>query len=80
MNDLEARIRELERDNSALRNELEIQAVQFRAEVKLLRHELTETRETLASLNKVLGRLAWIITGGFISSIVAWIVGGGLVK
>ena len=59
---------------------VEQENIELRGEIKLLRQELYQLRESLGTLNKVLSKILWIITGGFLSSLVAWMLNGGLIK
>lgn len=69
MQDYEERLRVVENEN-----------LELRGEIKLLRQELHQLRENLTTLNNILGKLVWLISGGFILSGVAWVVGGGFAK
>lgn len=59
---------------------VENENLELRGEIKLLRQELHQLRENLTSLNNILSKFLWIISGGFIISGVTWILGGGFVK
>ena len=69
MSDFEDRLRVVEHEN-----------LELRGEIKLLRQELHQLRENLTSLNNILSKFLWIISGGFIISGVTWVLGGGFVR
>ena len=46
----------------------------------LLTQEVAQLHQDIDKLNSGIGRGLWLIGGGFIASIVAWIVNGGLIK
>lgn len=51
------------------KSELKIQALEM---------DLAQARDDIKSLRSGIGRGLWIIGGGFMSSIVAWIAAGGM--
>jgi len=44
----------------------------------LLRQEVSAMKKTIETYNTGMGRLLWLIGGGFIAAIVSWIAQGGL--
>ena len=46
----------------------------------LLSQEVTQLHVEVNNLSSGIGRVLWIIGGGFMASLVAWIVNGGLLK
>lgn len=65
--DMEQRLRTIERENT-----------QLRSEIVLLRAELQHLAKSVDSLNAILAKIAWLFAGGFAVSFVAFVVGGGL--
>lgn len=51
------------------KSELEIQALEM---------DLSQAKEDIKSLKSGIARGLWIIGGGFMSSVVAWIAAGGM--
>jgi len=66
--DLEARVRSLEKTNSDLNTEIQV-----------MKNDLAYIKSTLESWNSGIGKFIFILGGGLLSALVAWIVGGGLV-
>lgn len=65
--DLEDRVRSLEKENSDLKSD-----------IKLMQRDVSHIKESVDRWNTGLGRIVFIIGGGVLSAIVAWILRGGL--
>ena len=46
----------------------------------LLAQEVARLNKEITNLSSGIGRGLWLIGGGFLASLVAWVVNGGLVK
>lgn len=61
-------------DVEAIRDEV----IQMDKRLALLEQKVDQIDENVKSINNNLSKILWIIGGGFIASIVTWIVKGGL--
>lgn len=59
---------------------LEIEQVRLQSDVESLKNENSRLESEVKNLKSGIGRGLWILGGGFITSFVAWVVGGGLAK
>lgn len=65
--DLEDRVRSLERENNDLKSDM-----------KLMQRDLTYIKDSIDKWNTGFGRIVFIVGGGILSALVAWILRGGL--
>lgn len=59
-------------------SELQQRLIEAEKELAVLRVELENTKKKQENLNSGINRGLWILGGGFIAAIVAWVTGGGL--
>ena len=61
-------------------DDLEKRVIALEKELALEKQAVAALKEQITNLSSGIGRGLWILGGGFMTSFVAWIAGGGLAK
>lgn len=67
-------------DQTDALHELELKIVKIAADLEAEKATTRRLEEEINSVKSGIGRGLWILGGGFLTSLVAWIAGGGLVR
>lgn len=67
-------------ENNEAVHELALKLVKLEAELEASKLTTERLEREIANLKSGIGRGLWILGGGFLTSLVAWVAGGGLVR